>query len=47
MSRTFRATMLAGVSLCTLLSAAGPAAMRNNPRMSVSTVRKRWRMPGR
>ncbi len=45
MSRTFRATMLAGVSLCALLSAA--PAVRSNPRTNVSTVRKRWPTPAR
>ena len=46
MSRTFRATMLAGVSLCALLAAA-PAVAHGNPRTNVSTARKRWPMPAR
>ena len=46
MSRTFRATMLAGVSLCALLRPPD-RRQRNNPRTNVSTVRKRWRMPAR
>ena len=46
MSRTFRATMLASVSLCALFSRR-PGESRNNLRTSVSTARKRWRMPGR
>ena len=46
MSRTFRATMLAGVSLCALFSRR-TGKSRNNPRTNVSTARKRWPMPAR
>ena len=46
MNRTFRATMLAGVSLCALLGA-GTGGSRSNPPTNAPTARRRWPMPGR